>query len=118
MSPVSAWTPVSRHELWDMVKALIGEGVGVLWSTAYLDEAERCDTVYLLHEGKLLHAGTAGRTVQAGGRASFPGARRPGSAPRRPAQGARPEIRHGRRDPGRLGTTADARRKAGPIGAG
>ena len=49
--------PVSRRELWDMVKALIGEGVGVLWSTAYLDEAERCDTVYLLHEGKLLHAG-------------------------------------------------------------
>jgi ABC-2 type transport system ATP-binding protein len=52
--------PVSRRELWDMVKALIGEGVGVLWSTAYLDEAERCDTVYLLHEGKLLHAGPPG----------------------------------------------------------
>ena len=49
--------PISRRELWDMVKALIGEGVGVLWSTAYLDEAERCDTVYLLHEGRLLHAG-------------------------------------------------------------
>ena len=49
--------PVSRRELWDMVKELIGEGVGVLWSTAYLDEAERCDTVYLLHEGKLLYAG-------------------------------------------------------------
>lgn len=49
--------PVSRRELWDMVKTLIGEGVGVLWSTAYLDEAERCDTVYLLHEGKMLFAG-------------------------------------------------------------
>ena len=52
--------PVSRRELWEMVKALIGEGVGVLWSTAYLDEAERCDTVYLLHEGRLLHAGPPG----------------------------------------------------------
>jgi ABC-2 type transport system ATP-binding protein len=49
--------PVSRRELWAMVKELIGQGVGVLWSTAYLDEAERCDVVYLLHEGKLLHAG-------------------------------------------------------------
>ena len=49
--------PVSRHELWDMVRVLSGEGVGILWSTAYLDEAERCDTVYLLSEGRLLHAG-------------------------------------------------------------
>ncbi len=52
--------PVSRRELWDMVKALTGEGVGVLWSTAYLDEAERCDIVYLLHEGKRLYAGPPG----------------------------------------------------------
>ncbi|MDE1914859.1 MAG: ABC transporter ATP-binding protein [Sphingomonadales bacterium] len=64
--------PVSRHELWDMVRAMAGEGVGVLWSTAYLDEAERCDQVYLLSEGALVHAGppgemmarVAGRVVQ------------------------------------------------------
>jgi ABC-2 type transport system ATP-binding protein len=56
--------PVSRRELWDMVKALISEGVGVLWSTAYLDEAERCDIVYLLHEGKLLHAGPPGELTR------------------------------------------------------
>ena len=49
--------PVSRRELWAMVRSLAGEGIGVLWSTAYLDEAERCDTVFLLSEGKLLHAG-------------------------------------------------------------
>ncbi len=49
--------PVSRRELWEMVKTLTGEGVGVLWSTAYLDEAEQCDTVFLLNEGKLLHGG-------------------------------------------------------------
>jgi ABC-2 type transport system ATP-binding protein len=49
--------PVSRRELWSMVKTLMGEGVGVLWSTAYLDEAERCDAVYLLHEGRLLFSG-------------------------------------------------------------
>lgn len=52
--------PVSRHELWDMVRALAGDGVGILWSTAYLDEAERCDRVYLLSEGRLLHSGPPG----------------------------------------------------------
>lgn len=52
--------PVSRRELWRMVKDLAGEGIGVLWSTAYLDEAEQCDTVTLLSEGKCLHAGPPG----------------------------------------------------------
>jgi ABC-2 type transport system ATP-binding protein len=58
--PAVGVDPVSRRELWTMVKDLVGEGVGVLWSTAYLDEAERCDAVYLFHEGKLLHAGPPG----------------------------------------------------------
>ncbi len=58
--PAVGVDPVSRRELWAMVRELIGQGVGVLWSTAYLDEAERCDVVYLLHEGKLLHAGPPG----------------------------------------------------------
>ncbi|MDF0491443.1 ATP-binding cassette domain-containing protein [Sphingomonas sp. H39-1-10] len=53
--------PVSRRELWAMMKELAGPGHGggiaVLWSTAYLDEAERCDTVHLLDRGKLLFSG-------------------------------------------------------------
>ncbi|MDH7795033.1 MULTISPECIES: ATP-binding cassette domain-containing protein [unclassified Beijerinckia] len=53
--------PVSRRELWTMVRNLAGEGIGVLWSTAYLDEAEKCDTVFLLNEGKLLYAGEPAR---------------------------------------------------------
>ena len=36
----------------EMVRELAGEGIGVLWSTAYLDEAEACDTVFLLSEGR------------------------------------------------------------------
>ena len=36
--------PISRRELWKMVTQLTGQGIGVLWSTAYLDEAEKCDT--------------------------------------------------------------------------
>jgi len=49
--------PISRRELWAMVAELTHEGIGVLWSTAYLDEAELCDSVYLLSEGELLFSG-------------------------------------------------------------
>ncbi len=50
--------PISRRELWKMVHELLKDGISVLWSTAYLDEAERCDTVLLLNEGQLLFSGT------------------------------------------------------------
>ena len=49
--------PISRRELWRMVKELVGQGLAVLWSTAYLDEAEMCAEVLLLNEGRLLFAG-------------------------------------------------------------
>ncbi len=49
--------PVSRRELWSMVRSLQDTGIAVLWSTAYLDEAERCDHVILLHEGHVLFDG-------------------------------------------------------------
>jgi ABC-2 type transport system ATP-binding protein len=52
--------PISRRELWAMVSDLTDQGIGVLWSTAYLDEAEKCDTVYLLNQGKLLFDGPPG----------------------------------------------------------
>ena len=40
--------------------ALVDEGISVLWATAYLDEAERCDEVLLLNEGRLLASGPPG----------------------------------------------------------
>ena len=49
--------PISRRELWRMVKELVGEGMAVVWATAYLDEAERCEDVLLLNDGELLFAG-------------------------------------------------------------
>ena len=52
--------PASRRELWAMVAAMLAEGraegMGVVWATAYLDEAERCGRVVLLHEGRMLAA--------------------------------------------------------------
>jgi ABC-2 type transport system ATP-binding protein len=52
--------PISRRELWGMVQDLTREGIGVVWSTAYLDEAEKCDRVLLLNEGQLLYEGEPG----------------------------------------------------------
>jgi len=49
--------PISRRELWAMVSELTDDGIGVVWSTAYLDEAEQCDTTYLLSEGNLIFSG-------------------------------------------------------------
>lgn len=49
--------PVSRQDLWRMVQALTDEGMAVVWSTAYLDEAERCESVLLLNAGQLLFDG-------------------------------------------------------------
>jgi len=49
--------PVSRRELWKIVRELAGQETGVVWSTAYLDEAERCDEIILLSEGKILYSG-------------------------------------------------------------
>lgn len=50
--------PISRRELWIMVSSLVKEGITVIWSTSYLDEAEKCDKVLLLNEGSLLYHGT------------------------------------------------------------
>jgi len=49
--------PVSRQDLWRMVEALTDEGMAVVWATAYLDEAERCESVLLLNQGKIEYDG-------------------------------------------------------------
>jgi ABC-2 type transport system ATP-binding protein len=49
--------PLSRRELWRMVSELVAGGVTVLWSTAYLEEAERCAYIWLLDAGRLIYDG-------------------------------------------------------------
>jgi ABC-2 type transport system ATP-binding protein len=71
--PTVGVDPLSRRELWSIVYRLVEQdGMTVLLSTAYLDEAERCQNVVLMHEGKSLGQGkpadfsqrVAGRTFQ------------------------------------------------------
>ena len=52
--PTNGVDPVSRRDFWKILYSLLGEGVAILTSTAYLDEAERCHRVALLYEGHLL----------------------------------------------------------------
>ena len=52
--PTTGVDPVSRRDFWRILYELLAEGVAILLSTAYLDEAERCHRVALLHEGRLL----------------------------------------------------------------
>jgi len=56
--PTTGVDPVSRRDFWRILYELISEGVAILTSTAYLDEAERCHRVALLNEGKLLFCDT------------------------------------------------------------
>ena len=57
--PTVGVDPLSRRELWEIVQQLVDdEQLTVIVSTAYLDEAERCAQVFVLHEGQLIAQGT------------------------------------------------------------
>lgn len=56
--------PISRRELWKMVHTLASEGMLILWSTSYLDEAEQCRSVLLMNEGRLIFNGPPGELTQ------------------------------------------------------
>jgi ABC-2 type transport system ATP-binding protein len=52
--PTNGVDPVSRRDFWTILHGLVGEGMTVFVTTAYLDEAERCDRVALMDHGKLI----------------------------------------------------------------
>ena len=56
--PTTGVDPVSRRDFWRILYDWLEEGVAILTSTAYLDEAERCHRVALLNQGKLLFCDT------------------------------------------------------------
>ena len=56
--PTNGVDPVSRRDFWRILYDLLKEKVTILYSTSYLDEAERCKRVGLIHKGKLLKCDT------------------------------------------------------------
>jgi ABC-2 type transport system ATP-binding protein len=53
--PTTGVDPVSRREFWDILGGLRREGVSILVTTPYMDEAAKCDRVALMHKGRILH---------------------------------------------------------------
>jgi len=56
--PTTGVDPVSRAEFWSLLSTIVKDGVTVLISTPYMDEAERCSMVGILYDGKVLKEGT------------------------------------------------------------
>jgi ABC-2 type transport system ATP-binding protein len=56
--PTTGVDPVSRREFWQILYSLRAEGVSMVISTAYLDEAERCDRLALLNRGRVMYCDT------------------------------------------------------------
>jgi len=52
--PTTGVDPVSRREFWMLLSEFLAQGITIVMATPYLDEAERCSRVALLHEGRLL----------------------------------------------------------------
>jgi len=66
--PTTGVDPVSRREFWKLLSEFLAQGITILMATPYLDEAERCSRVALVHEGRLLALDTPGSL-----RAALPG---------------------------------------------
>ena len=67
--PTTGVDPVSRREFWKLLSEFLSRGITILMSTPYLDEAERCSRVALMHEGRVLACDEPSRL-----RAEMPGA--------------------------------------------
>ncbi|NLC29745.1 MAG: ABC transporter ATP-binding protein, partial [Chloroflexi bacterium] len=52
--PTAGVDPVSRREFWDLIYDLAGQGVSVLATTHYMDEAEYCNTIGMMYDGRLV----------------------------------------------------------------
>ncbi len=69
--PTAGVDPKARREFWDEIHRLAGEGITVLVSTHYMDEAERCHDVAYIVGGRLIARGTADELVERAGLITF-----------------------------------------------
>jgi ABC-2 type transport system ATP-binding protein len=59
--PTNGVDPVSRKEFWEILMDMKKEGITILVSTAYLDEGEKCDHLFLMHRSQVIASGPPGK---------------------------------------------------------
>ena len=64
--PTTGVDPVSRRAFWQLLDGVRAEGVAILYATANMDEAERCDRVALLQDGRLVRQGLPSQLADPG----------------------------------------------------
>ncbi|SPE32523.1 ABC transporter related [Candidatus Sulfopaludibacter sp. SbA6] len=72
--PTNGVDPVSRRDFWAILYQLLKDGITIFMTTAYLDEAERCNRVGLIHKGKLIRCSAPDVMKQETGEGSLEGA--------------------------------------------
>jgi ABC-2 type transport system ATP-binding protein len=72
--PTNGVDPVSRRDFWAILYQLLKDGITIFMTTAYLDEAERCNRVGLMHKGKLIRCETPAAMKAETGSANLEGA--------------------------------------------
>jgi ABC-type multidrug transport system ATPase subunit len=85
--PTTGVDPLSRREFWSMLTELKEDGIGILVSTPYMEEALQCDSVYLVNEGRILIQGQPDELI-----ANFAGRIIEFENPARPPQELRQEV--------------------------
>ncbi|MBQ6155321.1 MAG: ABC transporter ATP-binding protein [Bacteroidales bacterium] len=69
--PTTGVDVVSRIEFWDMLQALRQQGITILVSTPYMDEAQRCNRVALINEGRIMGIDTPQNIIETSGQTNF-----------------------------------------------
>ena len=69
--PTTGVDPVSRRAFWRLLDGVRVEGVAILYATANMDEAERCDAVAVLEEGRIRRSGTPRQMIEREGLVLF-----------------------------------------------
>lgn len=69
--PTTGVDPISRRELWDLLYRMLEQGILILVTTAYMDEAERCSKVHLMERGVVVATGEPRQLLADEGAKSF-----------------------------------------------
>jgi ABC-2 type transport system ATP-binding protein len=61
--PTSGVDPITRRHFWDFIKHLTGQGVTVFVTTHYMDEAQHCERIVMINEGRIVAAGSPSKII-------------------------------------------------------